>query len=308
MKRIKDNTRPKAASPRSEGSPNPLSELVKCVACGSDPEQPPNMVVITNRSGKCLTCSAKKNSGIAHCQSENIPLEPFLDLIVSSLMERALTQEVLQEQIQSINANSAQLVDEEKKRQAAISKRITEMNREKTYLKQRIREYEDTHPKAVRDLMDDLEAVIEREEDLQSQRDHLEDEVAETIAFATDPEAIIEAAMNIKTYLDADDRSVAREFLRGFIKRVDIAHGVATVHLRFPLPSIGETNFDYAMTVPLQDNRILLEKRSPAHAGIDRWVRLFPPAFPRFPRTRGDRPVSERVPAVWWEVPPHTRG
>ena len=268
QKRIKDNTRPKAASPRSEGSPNPLSELVKCVACGSDPEQPPNMVVITNRSGKCLTCSAKKNSGIAHCQSENIPLEPFLDLIVSSLMERALTQEVLQEQIQSINANSAQLVDEERTRQSAITKRIAETNREKTYLKQRIREYEETHPKAVRDLMDDLEAVIGREEDLKSQRSHLDDEMAETIAFATDPEAIVEAAMDMKTYLAADDRSVAREFLRGFIKRVDIAHGVATVNLRLPVPNIGETGSDYVMTVPLQDTGILLEKRSPGDVSV----------------------------------------
>ena len=308
QKRIKDNTRPKAASPRSEGSPNPLSELVKCVACSGDPKQPPNMIVITNRSGKCLTCSAKKNSGIAHCRSKNIPLEPFLDLIVSSLMERALTKEVLQEQIQSINANSTQLVDEEQKRQAAIAKRISETNREKTYLKQRIREYEESHPKAVRDLMDDLETAIERAEDLKSQRDHLEDEVAETIAFATEPEAIIEAAMDIKTYLDADDRSVAREFLRGFIKRVDIAHGLATVHLRFPLPNIGETGSDSTMTVPLQDTGILLEKRSPAHAGIDRRRRRFAAATDRFPRTRGDRPPA-RSPRGWpARVPPHTRG
>lgn len=265
QKRIEDNTRPKMASPRSESSPNPLSELVKCAECGGDPEEPPNMTVITNRSGKCLTCRAKKNNGINYCQSENVPLEPFLKLIVSSLMERALTREVLEEQIQSINENSAQLVDEERKRQGAITKRIAELNREKTSLKQRIREYEESHPRAVRDLMDDLETVIEEEDKLKSQRSHLDDEVAETVALATDPEAIIEAAMDMKTYLEADDRSVARDFLRGFIKRVDIAHGLATVHLRFPLPNNEGTGSDSTITVPLEDKGILLEKRSPLH-------------------------------------------
>ncbi len=141
------------------------------------------------------------------------------------------------------------------------------MNREKTNLKQRIREYEVSHPKAVRDLMDDLETVIEEEDKLKSQRSHLDDEVAETVAFATDPEAIIEAAMDMKTYLEADDRSVARDFLRGFIERVDVAHGLATVHLRFPLPNNEGTDSDSTITVPLQDSGILLEKRSPAPPG-----------------------------------------
>ena len=183
------------------------------------------------------------STSIADILAESVPLPHRvavyvdglnLNPIVSSPMERALTREVLQEQTQSINENSAQLVDEERKRQAAINKRIAEINREKTYLKKRIREYEESHPKAVRDPMDGLETIIKEEEELKSQRNHLDDEVAETIAFATEPEAIIEAAMDIKTYLEADDQSVARDFLQGFIKHVDIAHGLATVHLRFP--------------------------------------------------------------------------
>ena len=142
QKSIADNTRPRTASPRSAVSPNPLSELVKCAHCstGSD-DPPPNMIIKNGRAGKELTCSAKKNAGVAYCQSKNEPLEPFLNIIVSALLERALTRDVLEGQIQYINENSSQLVAEERERQAAIKKRIREIDREAGDLKKLLRPY-----------------------------------------------------------------------------------------------------------------------------------------------------------------------
>ena len=265
---IADSTRPRTASPRSKVSPNPLSELVKCAHCSAGSDDPaPNMIVMSGRNGKELICSAKKNTGVAYCQSKNVPLEPFLNIIVSALLERALTKDVLEEQIQYINENSSQLVAEERQRQAAIKKRIREIDRETGNLTKKITTYEDSHPLAVRNLMDDLEKLGKEKQGLESQSSALDDDVAETMTFATEPEAIIAAAMDLRTYLEADDTSTARTLLRGFIKRVDVAHGDATIHYGLPLPNTQETKSGYSTTVSLDDEKILLELRSPLREG-----------------------------------------
>ena len=92
------------------------------------------MIVKNSKNGKQLTCSRKKNSGVAFCQSKDVPLDPFLNLIVSALLERAITREVIADQIEHIKVNSAQLVSEEKERQAAIKKRTKAIEREEASL------------------------------------------------------------------------------------------------------------------------------------------------------------------------------
>ena len=147
---------------------------------------------------------------------------------------------VLEEQIQYINKNRSQLVAEERERQDAIKKRINEINREAGNLKEKIKTYEDSHPLAVHSLMDDLETLGKEKQGLESQSSALDDDVSETMTFATKPKAIIEAAMDLRTYLEADDTSTARTLLRGFIKQVDVAHGAATIHYGLPLPNTQE--------------------------------------------------------------------
>ena len=281
---IADNTRrPKnpdpvteagLASPRSLVSPNPLSELVKCTNSSAHSGEPaPNMIIMNGRNGKELICSVKKNTGVAYCRSKNVPLEPFLNIIVSALLERALTRDVLEGQIQYINENSSQLVAEERERQAAIKKRIREIDREAGNLKKLLLAYETSHPIATGNLMDDLEKLGKEQQDLESQSSALDDDVAETMTFATEPEAIIEAAMDLRTYLEADDTSTARTLLRGFIKQVDVVHGAATIHYGLPLPNTQETESGYSTTVSLDDEEILLEHRSPNPAGCrTRWA------------------------------------
>ena len=278
QKSIADNTRnPKnsgketgISSPRSRVSPNPLSDMVKCGECSIGSDDPvPNMVVMNSRekNKKDLICSAKKSSGVACCQSSNIPLEPFLDLIVRDLVKRALTMEVLQEQIQYINDNSTQLVADERERQAAIKKRIKGIKSQEANLLETVRNHDTSHPRAATLIMDNLEKLSKDREDLESQGRNLDDNVSEALTFATEPEAIIEAAIDLRTYLEADDKTTVRYLLRGFIKRVDVAKGKATIHYGLPLPDTQETESGYSTEVALDDQEILLEHRSPLRTG-----------------------------------------
>ncbi len=225
------------------------------------------MIIKNGRDGKELTCSAKKNTGVSYCQSKDVPLEPFLNIIASALLERVLTRDFLKGQIQYITENSSQLVAEERERQAAVKKRIREINREAGNLKENIKTYELSHPIATGNLMDDLEKLGKEKKGLESRCSALDDDVAETMTFATEPEAIIEAAIDLRTYLEADDTATARKFLRGFIKRVDVAHGTATIHCGLPLPNTQETESGYSTTVSLDDGEFLLEHGSPLRTG-----------------------------------------
>ena len=283
QKSIDDAGRPGTSSPRSHVSPNPLSDLVKCTECSTGPDdKAPNLIVKTGKDGKELTCSRKKNAGVAFCQSQNVPLEPFLNIIVSDLLERAITREVLQEQIEHINANSSQLVAEEKERQAGIKKRIRAIDKQIDSLKQKITGFEKSHPMATGVLMDDLEKLALAKAELEAQSRNLDDGVAETITFATEPEAVIAAALDLRTYLEADDPSTVKKFLKGFIRRVDVADDVATVVFGLPLPGTKETSSGYTTTVSLRDDdddEILLGDGIPLQAGTDppasetvRWI------------------------------------
>ena len=157
---------------------------------------------------------------------------------------------------------------EERERQAAVKKRIREIDREAGNLTQLLRNYEVSHPIATGNLMGRSGKARQEKRGLESRCSALDDDVAETMTFATEPEAIIEAAMDLRTYLEADDTSIARKFLRGFIKQVDVAHGTATIHCSLPLPNTQETESGYSTTVSLDDGEFLLEHRSPAHAGM----------------------------------------
>ena len=268
QKKIKDDTKPGTNSPRSKTSPNPLSELIKCVNCSDGSDEPhPNMVMMNGRHEKELTCSAKKNSGVKYCQTPNIPMEPFLNLIVSALLDSALTEHVMQEQIQIIIDNNQQLVAEERERQAGIKKRISDIKTQEDNLLMSLRDREASHPIATDLLMNDLEKLGQDRIEYESQSRNLDDDVAETIAFATEPETIIKAALDLRTYLEATDKSAAKTFLHGLIKRVDVAHDTATIHYGLPMPNAQETEHGYTTTVSLDDledgPKLLLEHGSP---------------------------------------------
>ena len=234
------------------------------------------MIIMNGRDGKELICSAKKNTGVAYCQSKNVPLEPFLNIIVSALLERALTRDVLEGQIQYINENRSQLVAEERERQAAIKKRIREIDREAGNLTKLLRNYETSHPIATGNLMDDLEKLGKEKQGLESQSSALDDDVAETMTFATEPEAIIEAAMDLWTYLEADDTSTARTLLRGFIKQVDVAHGTATIHYDLPLPNTQETDSGSLQRCPWTMKKFFWNSVAPLTLGAG-WGEGSPP-------------------------------
>ena len=314
-------------APISHTSPNPLSYRVKCGNPGHDA----NMVVANSKDGgKKLMCSVKKNSGIQHCSTEDVELDDLLKTVGKSLKERLSNPEILGEQLEILIRNSGDYAAQEKQRQAAIAKRLREIAQEKDNLMKGLGKAEQDYPENVSDFNIALSALNKEKEQLERQKNDIDQETAELMAFLADPEGLTEAMAEIGMAIDTEDLDLTKRFLQTFINRVDVYDDEATMYYSLPLPNTMPTEDGYMTSAPMERGgaEILLQQSAPAHAGIDRFFRgkkgqtAGSPAHAGidrigigdtitvsgFPRSRGDRPSSMSCASCRRGVPPPTRG
>ena len=294
-------------APISHTSPNPLSYRVKCGNPGHDA----NMVVANSTSGgKKVMCSVKKNSGIQYCSTPDVELDDLLKTVGKSLKERLSNPEILQEQLETLIRNSGDYAAQEKKRQAAIAKRLREITQEKDNLMKALGKAEQDYPENVSDFNNALSALNKEKEQLERQKNDIDEETAELMAFLADPEGLKEAIAEIGMAIDPEDLDLTKRFLQTFINRVDVFDQEATMYYSLPLPNTVPTEEGYRASGPIErgGSEILLEQSAPAHAGLDLAIAPGSPGWAWFPRTRGARPQHLPRSIGQSRVPPHTRG
>ena len=253
--------------PRSPGSPNPVSDRTKCVK----PGHKANMLVANSTNGgKKLTCSVKKNSGVRYCDSEDIDLEVFLKAVGTALKQRLSTPSIIQEQYHAMIKNNGELVEQEKEKQAAGTKRSKEIDQEKANLMAALSAAEKDFPENVLDFNKALSALNKEQEQIEQQQKEKGEDTSELMAFLADPEGPMEALMELGDRIDLEDREVTSRFLRSFINRVDICGDEATMYYAMPLSNTVETPDGYRASVPIDRSAILLEDSAPAGTGVNR--------------------------------------
>ena len=254
-------------APISHTSPNPLSYRVKCGNPGHDA----NMVVANSTSGgKKVMCSVKKNSGIQYCSTPDVELDDLLKTVGKSLKERLSNPEILQEQLETLIRNSGDYAAQEKKRQAAIAKRLREITQEKDNLMKALGKAEQDYPENVSDFNNALSALNKEKEQLERQKNDIDEETAELMAFLADPEGLKEAIAEIGMAIDPEDLDLTKRFLQTFINRVDVFDQEATMYYSLPLPNTVPTEEGYRASGPIErgGSEILLEQSAPAKAGV----------------------------------------
>ena len=255
-------------APISHTSPNPLSNRVKCGHPGHDA----NMIVANSKNGgKKLMCSVKKSSGIQHCSTPDVELDDLLKTVGKSLKERLSNPGILQEQLETLIRNSGDYAAQEKKRQAAIAKRLREIAQEKDNLMKALGKAEQDYPENVSDFNNALSALNKEKEQLERQKNDIDEETTELMAFLTDPEGLTEAIAEIGMAIDTEDLDLTKRFLQTFINRVDVYDDEATMYYRLPLPNTVPTEEGYRTSAPMERGsaEILLQQSAPANAGID---------------------------------------
>ena len=252
--------------PRSYDSPNPLSDRVKCRNRGHNA----NMVVANSKSGgKKLTCSVKKNSGVIYCDTEDVELDDFLKTTGGELKERLSTRSIIQEQLEQLNESSRELAEQEKGKQAGITKRLKEIDQEKANLMAGLSAAKESFPENVLDFNKGLSTLNKEKAEKEQQQREIDEDSAELLAFLADPQGPMEALMELGETIDPEDREVTARFLQSFINRVDICGEDATIYYAMPLSNTVETPDGYRASVPIQrgGSGILLEQCAPSPSG-----------------------------------------
>ena len=266
QRRMAANTRPAPdeapfpglSSPRSTASPNPLSERLKCGLCGS------NMLVANQSTGKKLMCSRKKNSGVAQCNKRDVPLYHTLELITDELCQRVITEEAIAEQIEILREMAPDVLRQEERRRKDVKVRFSQIQSEKQNLMDLAKLYGTQDPKVSDALMTELQDLLGEEERLNSESLNISEETREQEAFLTNPEEVARTARELGTYLYSDDRAATREFLRLFIRRVDLFEGHGKIEYSLPLPDTNSREGKYENRVGPFDHKVLLQHASPS--------------------------------------------
>ena len=246
-----DKEGPSLSSPRSAVSPNPLSGRIKCGLCGSN-------MTVTKKT--VLTCSRKKNSGKAHCNKTDVPLFETLELITAELCDRVVTEETINEQIAILEKDAHSDVQEEAKRKERVRQRLRTIEKERNNLMDLAREYGTTDHSLADKFMADLQKLWVEEESLNLQLSSISEEMAELETFMSNRSNIITVASQLKTYLYSEDQPEKREFLRLFIKEVDLFdEKQSIIEYRLPLPNTMTEDGKHTSEVNLLDEKVLLQ-------------------------------------------------
>ena len=250
-------------APISHTSPNPLSEDVKC----GNRDHDANMVVCNSTSGgKKLMCSVKKNSGIRYCSNPDVELDDFLKTVGKSLKEILSNPEILHEQLEILAGKSGDHAAKEKEKQAAIAKRLREIDREKGNLMKGLGKAQEDYPENVSDFNEALSALNKEKLELERQKHDIDHEMGELIEFLADPEGMKEAIAEIGMAIDPEDLDLTSRFLKTFVKRVYVSEEEATMYYNLPLPGTIPTEEGYMTSAPIErgDLGILLEQSAPS--------------------------------------------
>ena len=223
------------------------------------------MVIANGRQGKKLMCRRKKNSGVAACNKKDALLSEVLQSITEELCERVITEETIRGQIELVEEMTPQALDDERKRKQGITVRLGEIQREQNNILDFAKQNGAQKPLVADRLMRELEDLMEEEERLKADSFTLSEETREQEAFLTNPDEVTKTALELSTYLHSEDKTAIREFLRFFIREVELFEdGFRRLEYSLPLPKTDASGNTAESKRHFLGHNILLEHGGPA--------------------------------------------
>ena len=212
---------------RSYSSPNLLSKRIVCAHCDS------TMVVQNSPKGRKLRCRKKKDMGAHTCPSRNVPLDLVLSTIIGMLLDKIITEETLEQQIKAVAQENQLLLLEHQTKRAEIKKNTTRLERQIQNL-----------TRAIADDGPDEQYFADRREyrarldQLNAEMQEIDSVMGDHLDFLNQPERIISNALDIRTYLESEDRQTVRNLLESFVQKVTIdKEWRGNIYYTVPLPS-----------------------------------------------------------------------
>ena len=218
-KMIKARTRTSGPT-RCHSSPNFMSGKVKCGPCrmaGHDS----TMIVTRKTKGAPITlrCSRKKNQGKEVCPTMGIPLDELLRLIMERLLNHILTEQTLRQLIDDVAQESRAYLTEGQQRKTGFSTRLSDVEKRIRNLSG-VLQAQGNRALQLPTLIDDLAELEKEKKTLQENIQEINDSTEEARLFINDPERIVAAAIDLRTYTDPHDEKAAQALVSLFISSI----------------------------------------------------------------------------------------
>ena len=205
---------------RSDSSPNPLSNLLKCADCAAQGVDS-NLVLATKNGVPYLRCARRKKGATDDCKFKGARLDEVLETVADRLRNHFLTEDTLDRIIEGVAEISRGFLQEKLNERSCISDQKKKVIAEIKNINDVLKQAGDQAPNLTT-LLKDL-AKLERErEALEKADSQITQDSEEALLFVNDKNGIIETALSLKTFTDPADPDAVRELMKIFIKKVAI--------------------------------------------------------------------------------------
>ena len=205
---------------RCHSSIHTLSGKAKCGFCklaGRDS----NLIVHRDKPGGIvkLRCSWKKDHAKDSCPSQQIYMDTLIKLVLERMLDANLTEPALRQLIEDVARDSRKYLEEGQARKAELSKELSEVRRRIRNLSEIIQDQGKKH-EGLATLMKDLGKLEEKEWTLEEAIREINDATEQARLFINDPEGILEAVLDLRTYTETRDEAAANELISLFVTAV----------------------------------------------------------------------------------------
>ena len=180
-----------------------------------------NLIIHRDKPGGItrLRCSRKKNQGKTACPSKPIRLDTLIKHVLERLLGTILTEPALRQLIEDVARDSRKYLAEGQARKAELSKQLPEVRKRIQNISEVI-QTQGTRYQGLATLLQDLAELEEKERTLQESIQEINDATEQARLFINDPDGIIEAVLDLRTYTETRDEQVAKELISLFVTAV----------------------------------------------------------------------------------------
>ncbi len=199
---------------RCNSSINILSGKVKCGFCklaGLDS----NLVIHRDTPGGItrLRCSRKKNQGKGKCPSKPILMDELVKQVLERLLGTTLTEPTVRQVIEDVARDSGPYLEEGQARKKELSEQLTEVRKRIRNISEVI-QTQGARYQRLATLLKDLAELEEKERKLQEAIQEINDATEQARLFINDPDGIVEAILDLRTYTETRDEEAAKELCK----------------------------------------------------------------------------------------------
>ena len=150
------------------------------------------------------------------CLSKPIRMDELVKQVLERLLDTTLTEPTVRQLIEDVARDSGPYLEEGQARKKELSEQLTEVRKRIRNISEVI-QTQGTQYQGLATLLKDLAELEEKERKLQEAIQEINDATEQARLFINDPDGIIEAILDLRTYTETRDEEAAKELISLFV-------------------------------------------------------------------------------------------